>query len=117
MSSAFLLDDLDWQPVRPALTTGVFGRTLLDADTKMVLTRVEPGGEFAAHVDPYGHLFYVLEGSGLALSGGGEYRLRPGLVLQIAAGEEHCYRNTGADTLLLISVNLPALPLPPLCSP
>ena len=108
MSTAFQLDDLAWQPVRPALTTGVFGQTLLDADTRMVLTRVEPGGAFAAHVDPYGHLFYVLAGSGLAFSGGGEYLLVPGLVLQIAAGEEHSYRNTGAEILLLISVNLPA---------
>ena len=108
MGNAFQLNDLPWQPVRPALASGVFGRTLLDSDTKVVYTRVEAGGGFAPHVDPYGHLMYVLSGSGLALSGGSEYLLTSGLVLQIPAGEEHSYRNTGSDQLVLISLNLPA---------
>ena len=108
MSTAVQLDNLPWQPVRPALTTGVFGRTLLDGATKMVYTRVEPGGGFAAHVDPYGHLMYVLSGSGLAVSGGSEYQLVPGSVLRIEPGEEHSYRNTGAEQLVLIALNLPA---------
>jgi len=107
MSTSFQLDDLAWQPVRPALTDGVFGKTLLDTGTKVVFTRVEPGGGFAAHVDTYGHLMYVLSGSGLAVSGGSEYQLVPGVVLQIAAGELHSYRNTGADHLVLIALNLP----------
>jgi quercetin dioxygenase-like cupin family protein len=108
MSHAFHLDDLAWEPVRPALTSGIFGKTLLDTGTKMVLTRVEPGGEFAGHVDPYGHLFYVLSGEGLALSGDREYPLKPGTVLQIPAGENHSYRNTGSEHLVLLSLNLPA---------
>ena len=107
MSTAFQLNDLPWTPVRPALTDGVFGRTMLDTGTKVVLTRVEPGGGFAPHVDPYGHLMYILSGSGLAISGCNEYPLAPGLVLQIPAGEEHSYHNTGSDQLLLISLNLP----------
>ena len=107
MSQAFQLNDLAWEPVRPALTSGVFGRTMLDAGTKMVFTRVEPGGGFAPHVDPYGHLMYVLSGTGLAVSGGREFQLAPGIVLQIAAGEEHSYRNTGSDQLVLIALNLP----------
>jgi quercetin dioxygenase-like cupin family protein len=108
MGTAFQLNDLPWTPVRPALTSGVFGRTLLDTGTKMVLTRVEPAGGFAPHVDAYGHLLYILSGSGLAVSGGSEYQLAPGLVLQIPAGEQHSYRNTGLDQLVLISLNLPA---------
>jgi quercetin dioxygenase-like cupin family protein len=108
MSQAFQLDDLAWVPVRPALTSGVFGRTLLDGATKVVFTRVDPEGGFAAHVDPYAHLLYVLSGTGLATSGGQEYPLLPGLVLQIDAGEEHSYRNTGPDQLVLLSLNLPA---------
>ena len=107
MSTAFQLNDLPWTPVRPALTNGVFGRTMLDTGTKAVLTRVEPGGGFAPHVDSYGHLMYILSGSGVAVSGGSEYPLAPGLVLQIPAGEEHSYQNTGSDHLLLISLNLP----------
>ena len=108
MSTLFQLDDQPWNPVRPALTSGVFGKTMLDAATKVVLTRVEPGGGFAAHVDAYGHLLYILSGTGLAVSGGCEYPLTPGTVLQIDAKEVHSYRNTGADPLVLISLNLPA---------
>jgi quercetin dioxygenase-like cupin family protein len=108
MSAAFQLDELAWEPVRPALATGVYGRTMLDAGTKMVYTRVEPGGGFAAHVDAYGHLLYVLSGSGIAGAGGSQYQLTPGLVLQVSAGEEHSYRNTGPDELELISLNVPA---------
>lgn len=108
MSSAFQLNELAWETVRPALATGVFGRTMLDAGTKVVYTRVEPGGGFASHVDPYGHLLYILSGSGVATAGGLDYRLEPGTVLEIAAGEEHAYRNTGPKELELISLNLPA---------
>jgi quercetin dioxygenase-like cupin family protein len=108
MSKAFQLDDLAWEPVRPALTSGIFGRTMLDSGTKMVFTRVEPGGRFAAHVDSYGHLMYVLSGSGLAISGGCEFSLVPGTVLQIDAGENHSYQNDGPDQLVLITLNLPA---------
>ena len=108
MSSSFQLNDLPWEAVRPALTSGVFGRTLLDTATKIVLTRVEPGGGFAPHLDRYGHLMYVLSGSGLAVCSGCEFPLAAGIVLQIAAGEEHSYRNTGPEPLVLIAVNLPA---------
>ena len=108
MSSVVQLNDLPWEPVRPALTSGVFGRTMLDTATKMVLTRVEPGGGFAPHLDPYGHLMYILSGSGLAVCAGCEFQLAPGIALQIAAGEEHSYRNTGSEPLVLISLNLPA---------
>jgi mannose-6-phosphate isomerase-like protein (cupin superfamily) len=108
MSTLFHLEDLPWVPVRPALTNGIFGRTLLDTDIKMVLTRVEPGGVFAPYLDAYAHLLYILSGTGLALSGGRECQLSPGTVLQIPAGEEHSYRNPGAEPLVLITLNLPA---------
>jgi mannose-6-phosphate isomerase-like protein (cupin superfamily) len=108
MSRALQSNDLPWEQVRPALTSGVYGRTLLDKGTKVVYTRVEAGGGFAAHVDPYRHLLYILSGSGTAHAGGVDYRLEPGVALEIEAGEEHSYRNTGPDPLELISLNLPA---------
>ena len=107
MSSATHLNDLPWETVRPALATGVAGRTLLDAGTKVVYTSVEPGGGFAQHVDRYAHLLFVLKGEGVAGAGDVEYRLEPGVVLRIDAGERHFYRNSGSDPLELISMNLP----------
>ncbi|MBJ6727675.1 cupin domain-containing protein [Geomesophilobacter sediminis] len=101
------LDELPWVPVRPGVATGVFGKTLLDGATKIVLTRVEPDGGFATHVDRYGHLMQVLEGEGVATVGAQEYAMSPGIVLRIPAGLPHSYRNCGAGYLVLLSVNLP----------
>ena len=98
---------LPWQPVRPELAREIFGKTLLDGATRMVLTRVAPGGGFAPHEDSYDHLFYVLEGSGLVSADDYEYSVGPGSIVHIAAGERHGYSNSGPDELLLISVNLP----------
>lgn len=98
---------LEWRPVRPDVARGVFGRTLLDGGTKVVLTRVVPGGSFAPHRDGYGHLFYILEGTGIVGVGAEEHQAKPGLAVHVATGEEHWYRNTGGSDLLLISVNIP----------
>jgi mannose-6-phosphate isomerase-like protein (cupin superfamily) len=108
MSTAIRLEDLPSTPVRPEIANGITGKTMLDSATKMVYTRVEPGGGFAPHVDAYDHLMYIVSGSGIAVAGGVDYQLEPGLMLEIEAGEEHCYRNTGSDVMELISLNIPA---------
>jgi quercetin dioxygenase-like cupin family protein len=107
MSELFETDALEWQPVRPDMTVGVYGKTLLNEGIKVVLTRVVAGGSFAMHRDVYGHLFYVLSGEGVVQVGGREHRAGPGLAIRIMAGEEHAYMNTGSDDLVLISMNLP----------
>jgi len=107
MSFATTLNDLEWEAVRPTLATGVSGKTLLDAGTKVVYTSVEPAGGFPEHVDRYGHLLFILKGTGIAGAGGREYPLEAGVVLRIEAGERHFYRNTGAEPLEMISLNLP----------
>lgn len=96
-----------WQPVRPELTAGVTGKLLLDGPTKIVLTKVEPGGAFRTHRDNHGHLFHILSGECLFQVEAQEYRLTPGLALQIEAGELHSYKNTGEERLHMTSVNLP----------
>jgi quercetin dioxygenase-like cupin family protein len=104
----FLEDDaLAWQPVRPEITHGVSGKVLLAGPTRAVLTRVEPGGRFAPHCDPYAHLFYVLAGLGEVLAGEERRVVGAGSVVRIEAGERHGYENNGETDLLLISLNLP----------
>ena len=95
-----------WKPVRPELTEKVTGKLQLDGPTKMVLTRVEPGGMFRPHRDKYRHLFHVLCGQGLFGVDDAVYRLSAGMSLQIEAGELHGYENCGTEELLLISLNL-----------
>jgi quercetin dioxygenase-like cupin family protein len=99
---------LEWQPVRPDVAQRVYGKTLLADGVKVVLTRVEPGGKFSIHRDDdYGHLFYFLCGRGVVLVGKDQFEARPGVVVQVAAGEDHAYENAGTEDLKLISINVP----------
>lgn len=107
MPRYFEVDALEWQPVRPDDAQGVFAKTLLAEGAPMTLTRVAPGGGFYLHTDDYGHLFYFLAGTGIVKVGEEEFPVRPGTVVQVAAGEAHSYVNMGTEELLLISANLP----------
>jgi len=107
MSDAVDATSLAWQPVRPDVARGVYGKTLLANGVKVVLTRVVPGGRFATHQDDYGHLFYFLGGTGMVWAGEKQLEARPGLAVRVAAGEEHAYENTGTEEMTLISVNVP----------
>ena len=109
MNSSMAVDvtSLEWEPVRPDVSRQVYGKTLLADGVKVVLTRVAPGGAFPLHRDPYGHLFYFLDGQGLVYVGDARLEARPGLVVRVARGEAHGYENTGAGDLTLISMNVP----------
>jgi len=107
MNTVFNLSTLEWKPVRPEITSGVFGKAMLDDGLKAVLTRVEPGGKFRMHTDSYGHLFYFLSGEGAVWVAGEKTEARAGVVARIAAGVPHAYENTGAEDLLLVSLNIP----------
>lgn len=98
---------LEWQPVRPDVARGVYGKTLLAEGVKVVLTRVAPGGGFSMHQDDYGHLFYFVDGEGLVWVGGKRFKAQTGLAVRVAAGETHAYENTGTKALTLISINVP----------
>jgi quercetin dioxygenase-like cupin family protein len=97
----------EWEPVRPEITTGVFGKTLLEDKTKVVLTRVAPGGKFRSHRDKYGHLFYFLQGEGLVIVEGKGIVATEGVVVRVTPGEAHSYENSGKKDLILISMNVP----------
>ncbi len=107
MSIVFDAGSLEWKPVRPDMTRGVYGKTLSTDGVKIVLTRVEPGGSVSRHIDDYGHLFYFLSGEGLIRLGQRQSRAREGTVVRVEEGEAHAYENTGTEDLTLISVNMP----------
>lgn len=109
MSEAFDVATLEWQPVRPDVARGVFGKTLLAGEVKLVLTRVAPGGKFDLHRDDYAHLFYFLAGQGAVWVNDQQFAAAPGLVVRVSAGDLHAYENAGEQDLVLISVNLPNL--------
>ena len=107
MSEIFDISTLEWKPVRPEITHNVFGKALLNGKVKAVLTRVAPGGKFQMHADAYAHLFYFLSGEGAVWTGKKQSEARPGVVVQVDAGEPHAYENTGKEDLLLVSLNIP----------
>jgi mannose-6-phosphate isomerase-like protein (cupin superfamily) len=108
MAEAFNVASLDWQPIRPDVAHGVYGKSLLKDGIKIILTRVSPGGNFERHQDKYGHLFFFLNGDGIVRVQEQEFKVAPGLIIRVNAGEPHSYANTGNQDLMLFSVNIPA---------
>ena len=107
MGEVFDIASLEWEPVRPDVAHGVYGKTLLADGIKIVLTRVTVSGRFDMHQDNYGHLFYFLSGEGLVWIKDKQFRVVPGLVVRVPTGEPHAYENKGNQDLMLISVNIP----------
>ena len=53
-SRIYQLDEAEWKRLRPDLTKGISGKSLLPGEAKLLsatLTRVDPGGEFPPHQD------------------------------------------------------------------
>ncbi len=107
MGEAFDVASLEWEPVRPDVTHGVYGKTLLADGVKIVLTRVAVSGRFDMHQDNYRHLFYFLSGDGLVWIQNKRFKAVPGLVVRVTTDEPHAYENKGNQDLILISVNIP----------
>ena len=63
---------------------------------------VAPGGHTPQHTHAYEHEVFVLEGAGVVLQEGREHPLRPGMVVYVAPGELHQFRNTGPGPLKFI---------------
>ena len=54
------LGEKEWTITRQDLTKRIFGKSLIPEEwtqVKLVLTKVEPGGEFSLHKDSYHHVF------------------------------------------------------------
>lgn len=77
------------------------------SNVKILLTKVEPKGIFPLHIDDYHHVFYFIEGEGVLKIADKEYKIKPNLKVEISAGLEHGYENTGNTEMFLITVNIP----------
>ncbi|MFW9801971.1 MAG: cupin domain-containing protein [Candidatus Thorarchaeota archaeon] len=100
--------ELPWEPIRPDVAFRVLGSGLVPngADIQAVtLTRVESKGEFSTHADNYHHVFLFLEGYGEGWIGDESYEITPGLIVRVAAGQSHGYRNTNYSDLILLTIN------------
>ena len=106
----YLIDEKEWKQTRQNLTSKVFGKSIIPqewSEVKMVITKVEPGGEFPSHIDKYHHIFFYLEGTGIGWIEDKEYEIKPNLVVEVPAGKKHGYKNNSSKELKLITLNIP----------
>lgn len=103
------LEEQPWEPFG-GQTKNIFRKSLtltkFPSGFRASLTLAKPGGEFPEHIDPYSHIFYILEGEGEAVVAGEKYSFKKGDAFTVMAGEKHGYRNNGAKDLLLITLNI-----------
>jgi quercetin dioxygenase-like cupin family protein len=103
------LNDLPWEPFG-GKTRNIFRKSLsataFPSGFRASLTLAKPGGEFPDHVDPYTHIFYILEGEGAAFVEGQRIPFGKGTALTVLAGKKHGYMNSGPADLLLITLNI-----------
>jgi quercetin dioxygenase-like cupin family protein len=104
-----LLGEMPWEPFGGA-TRGIFRKPLskeaFPSGSRANLILAEPGGEFPEHVDPYSHVFYILEGEAELSVEGEKIFAGPGAALTVKAGKKHGYRNPGRKDLTLITLNI-----------
>ncbi|MFX0113005.1 MAG: cupin domain-containing protein [Candidatus Hodarchaeota archaeon] len=106
----YRLNEMSWEILRKDFAKKVFGKTLIPeelTDIKVVLTKVEPGGAFSLHKDPYYHILYFIEGEGEGWLEDETYQIKPGTVVNVPAGVSHGYKNMGEENLLLLTMNIP----------
>ncbi len=103
------LDEVAWEPFG-GKTKGIFRKSLsvktFPSGFRATLTMAKPGGEFPEHIDPYTHIFYILEGEGKASLEGQTIPLGKGTTLTVDAGKRHGYRNLSQTDLVLITLNI-----------
>ena len=97
-------DDVPAEPVETEGAEGVHIRLLIhDAEGApsfyMRQFTVAPGGFTPLHSHDWEHEVYVLAGSGVAQSPGGQAPIEAGDCVFVAPGERHRFRNTGSGQL------------------
>jgi quercetin dioxygenase-like cupin family protein len=109
--NVYTFKEVDWKPFIKDCVTKIYSKALMGEGLDVLnisLTKVEPGGEFGVHKDPYDHLFYFLIGEGEGRVGDETYRIEPGVVAEIRSGTLHGYKNLSGSEMFLITINTKA---------
>ena len=69
---------------------------------------VDPNGQTDYHAHDRPELIYVVSGRGVCICEGESFDVQGDVVLWVRAGEKHQMKNTGAETLKLATVFIPA---------
>ncbi len=109
--ASFNISEGKWETFLKGNAKGIYSKEVdpsgLIAAFTIKLMKVEPGGEFPPHVDPYSHLFYLLSGLGEGVLGNTVYLMKRNHVTIVNAGIRHGYRNIGNMNMYLLTMNIP----------
>ena len=88
---------------------GVIKREVVNADDGapnfcMRVFDVDPGSSTPFHNHTWEHEVFVLSGNGVAVSDDGETPISVESVVFVPGDENHCFKNTGDETLRFICV-------------
>jgi quercetin dioxygenase-like cupin family protein len=109
--SIYTFGEVKWKPFIKDCVAKIHSISLMGEGVDVLsisLTKVEPGGEFGMHKDPYDHRFYFLIGEGEGRVGDETYRIEPGVVAEIPSGKLHGYKNLSGTEMFLITINTKA---------
>lgn len=85
--------------------SAVSAQMFMDANGKIMLSRLPQGASIGEHRhETSSEVNYVLAGSGIAVCGGAEEPLSPGVCHYCPKGSTHSIINTGTDDLVLFTV-------------
>ena len=91
----------------PAPAAGVRIRWLIDENCgapnfAMRHFEIQPGGATPLHEHEWEHEVFILGGTGVVVSAGGESEFGPGDVIFMPPGETHCFKNTGPEPVTML---------------
>ncbi len=69
---------------------------------------IDPGGQTDYHAHDRPELIYIVSGQGVSTCDGESIEVQSDMVLWVRTGEYHQMKNTGAETLKLATVFIPA---------
>ena len=100
-------DGIAGTPVSTDAAGGVVFRLLIGPDDgaanfHMRRFDIAPGGHTPRHAHAWEHEVYLVAGSGVVWSPGGERAIAAGDCVFVPGGEEHQFRNTGAEELKML---------------
>jgi len=86
---------------------GVFKREVITAvdgapNFCMRVFEVEPGSSTPSHSHDWEHEVFVLSGEGVVVGAQGETSIGTGSVVFVTPNEQHCFVNTGSQTLRFV---------------
>ncbi len=95
----------------PVVTGTVRLRQLVGAEQteqlRVLYVHFEPGGANLLHTHTFDQVLYIVEGEGIVATETEEYRVRPGDIVVVPAGEQHWHGATPETAMAHLAIGIP----------